>query len=52
MKAFSVEVLVSAEEFSNSASIRFATSPEFLGSVTRRMYQPTVPSPRARASSK
>ena len=49
-KARSVEVLVSAGELANSASIASATSAARAGSATRMTYQPTRPSPRARAS--
>src|ERR1039458_4073317 len=39
-------VLVSAAEFSNSWSTRFATSTACAGSFTRMVYQPTNPLPR------
>ena len=40
-KAFSVDVLVSAEELANSASSRPATASDCCGSLTRMTYQPT-----------
>ena len=47
-------VLVSDDEFSNSASTSFAISAAREGSLTRIVYQPTspLPNPDRRASSK
>ncbi len=50
--AFSVTVLVSAGEFSKMASMRRPTSAACDGSAMRTTYQPTIPLPYWRASSK
>ena len=50
--SFSLCVLVSADELANSASTARATSAARPGSLTLIRYQPTVPLPKARASSK
>ena len=52
MKAPSGSALVSAGELANSASIAAAISADRSGSSMRTVYQPTSPSPQARASSK
>ena len=51
-KAPSGSLLVSASEFRKRSSIAAAASAALSGSFTRTMYQPTLPRPKLRASSK
>jgi hypothetical protein len=50
--SFSVWVFVSSGEFSKSASMARATCGAWFGSFRRTTYQPTLPLPKLRASSK